>query len=55
MESNNNNINSNSKIDNDEIEKISIKVKTIDSNEYIVSAFRSSLITDVKKEIEEVI
>lgn len=56
MESNNKEINLNEKIEKDENEneKISIKVKTIDSNEYIVSANKTSLISEVKKELEEV-
>ena len=45
----------NEKIEDDEMEKISIKVKTIDSNEYIVNANKTSLISEVKKELEEVI
>ena len=54
MESNDK-IFTNEKIENNEMEKISIKVKTIDSNEYIVNANRASLISEVKKQLEEVI
>jgi len=55
MESNDKKINTDEKIENNELEKISIKVKTIDSNEYIVNANKASLISDIKKELEEVI
>ena len=53
MESNDKKINTDEKIENNELEKISIKVKTIDSNEYIVNANKASLISDIKKELEE--
>ncbi len=39
---------------NEELEKISIKVKTIDSNEYLVNTNKDSSISDLKQKIEQV-
>ena len=55
MESHDKNIISKEEIEIQDKEEISIKVKTIDSNEYIVKTNRTSLISEVKKELEEVI
>jgi len=55
MESYDKNIISKEEIEIQDKEEISIKVKTIDSNEYIVNTNKTSLISEVKKELEEVI
>ena len=55
MESHDKNIISKEEIEIQDKEEISIKVKTIDSNEYIVNTNKTSLISEVKKELEEVI
>lgn len=39
---------------NEDPEEISIKVKTIDSNEYLVNTNKDSSISDLKQKIEQV-
>jgi len=56
MESNNQNLAENSDLLlNENTEEISIKVKTIDSNEYLVYTNKESSISDLKLKIEQVI
>ena len=39
---------------NENVEEISIKVKTIDSNEYLVNTNKDSSVSDLKQKIEQV-
>lgn len=39
---------------NEDLEEISIKVKTIDSNEYLVNTNKDSSVSDLKQKIEQV-
>ncbi len=55
MDSNNQSIILNTQLSlNEENDEISIKVKTIDSNEYLVNTNKDSSISNLKLKIEEV-